>query len=834
MRAEPFRKKPGLLLMAAFWLPLHCAVLFSPLRSAAVDTLAAAAAAPGIPAGHSESNSQLLPPVVVKGWREPLTEAGTGIGRDIIEALPTGNRSLNELLPILPDIQLSDHAHTSLQGGEIIPPAVSISGGRIYGNQFMIDGLGNNSMLDPTGDSLISATELPGHPQEIFLDPDLIQRVDVYQNNIPARYGGFTGGVVDAQTIDPAMEWSGNLRYRTTRDSWTRFHLDDEGQEAFQQSNSHEKQPEFEIHDAGVTLNVPLTNHAAALLSYQRLYSKIPLRHFLQPRSQHRRLENFFFKYLLHSSADSSLRLTLTSAPYQAQYFRPNYLNSDIKIKREGYQAAVEYRKDFPVASWLFKAGWRASSTERDAPADSKLWAVTPGKSWGELVGSFYSMEGASGGIETRQKTLEVKNNIIFSTVPLGPTSHTFSAGFDYQHLEGKSRRNEQSSFYFSPIRNDSVECSENSPDCVPNEQYFSKRIVYKPQSAQAGINLYDLYAEDILTYKRLELRPGLRLSHDDFMDNLNVGHRLAAAWDLFGNRGTVLTGGINRYYGTTLLTYKLREEKKPITRDIRSLGPDGQPREWENDPTYRYTRAGMYSRLRTPFVDEYTIGLDQQLFGGTASFRYVERHGKDEFAKETSLPDEDGIKHYLLNNNGHSRHRSYVLSWERSWRNHYLQINGTYQKSITSNDDYDEALAEDVLDDLVWYDGHAIHKTDLPRKDYNRPYTVNLIYAGQLPGGFSFSSLIKYRSGYRGLWPAGETHELPDGEPIQVYEEIKQPSAIMVNCKIGWRYRLVADQELLLSVEIDNLLDRKAHVGREDNVYELGRQFWAGVEFRF
>jgi outer membrane receptor for ferrienterochelin and colicin len=108
------------------------------------------------------------------------------------------------------------------------------------------------------------------------------------------------------------------------------------------------------------------------------------------------------------------------------------------------------------------------------------------------------------------------------------------------------------------------------------------------------------------------------------------------------------------------------------------------------------------------------------------------------------------------------------------------------------------------------------------------------LIYPGQLPWGFSFSALLKCRSGYRRLAASGDKHELPDGEIVPVYEKIDQPGVVMINCKIDWHLRMFARQEITLSVEIDNLLDKKAHVGKEDDEYEMGRQFWASLEYRF
>lgn len=99
-----------------------------------------------------DSASTVLAPVLVHGQQEPLTNASRIIDRKIIDSFPSGNNSINEILSFLPDIQFSETSNLSTQGGEILPAAVSIAGGKGFENNFIIDGLSNNSILDPDAD----------------------------------------------------------------------------------------------------------------------------------------------------------------------------------------------------------------------------------------------------------------------------------------------------------------------------------------------------------------------------------------------------------------------------------------------------------------------------------------------------------------------------------------------------------------------------------------------------------------------------------------------------------------------------------------------------------
>jgi hypothetical protein len=161
----------------------------------------------------------------IEGGLENRATGRSVIPRTVIPHLMRGNGNINELLEVLPDVQVDRRHSNSLSGGEILPPEVSISGGKSFQNNFTIDGISNNSLLDPVARNPNSLTDVPGHSQELFLDSALVEEITVYDSNVPARFGNFTGGVVDARTRSPMPRFGGKLTYRTTRDGWTRFHL---------------------------------------------------------------------------------------------------------------------------------------------------------------------------------------------------------------------------------------------------------------------------------------------------------------------------------------------------------------------------------------------------------------------------------------------------------------------------------------------------------------------------------------------------------------------------------------------------------------------------------
>ena len=240
-------------------------------------------------------------------------------------------------------------------------------------------------------------------------------------------------------------------------------------------------------------------------------------------------------------------------------------------------------------------------------------------------------------------------------------------------------------------------------------------------------------------------------------------------------------------------------------------------------------------------------LGVDQRLFGGRLSLKYVRHDGRDEFVREKGDLQAGGLFYNTLTNAGRSRHESWRATWERSWRRQFLSLNATWQETVTSNEDYDDTAAEDAASNRVWYQGSLIGRSDLPRGEYNRPLLVNLIYSVDLPVGCVFTNVARYRSGFQDIEATGEKRALPGGqreidpltgeeivEAADVYEKVDFGAALVFDWKFSWQSPPSRGQGLRLDLEIRNVFDRRAAIGPQADRYEIGRQFWAGAEWRF
>lgn len=779
--------------------------------------------------------------VTVTGQPEVELTGSATLNREQLEQLPARSGSLNEALGILPGVQLPEQGRSSTTGGEIVPPNLSISGGKSYQNNFLIDGIGNNSLLDPGFDDPTSLVLVPGHPQALFLELNLVEQVTVHRYNVPAAYGSFTGGVVEAQTRSPGREFAGEVVYRTTRHEWTQFHLDPLVKEEFENSRTQKFQPQFEKHAVGVLLDIPLSEKVGLLTSYQLNSSRITLTHMLDDEVQSRSNENFFAKLAYQPSSRTRLTASLQHAPYEGDYLYANALGSEFTVSGGGSQAILDVEHAADWGDIKLTGAWKASENRRDAAPDLYLWAVTPSKPWGEQVGTFSgknpaSFEGSLGSLEATQQGFELKGDVRSRILTTGPLAHRLNFGVDFEQVTGQLERDEPTNFYFNPlVVAADFDCPPGSDACIDGEQYLRSRQYYASGRTRATVNLLDGYLEDHLTWGRLELRPGLRVSYDDFMANTNWAPRLAASLDLTGDRGTVLIGGLNRYYGRTLLTYKLREASIPaqnFSRNATTLA-------WNPLTTGRPFR---YSELDTPYADEAVLGIDQALFGGRLRLIGLKREGRDEFAQETvvdTLPDGSLLRSYLLTNRGESHHREVSAEWERNWGRQALGINITWQETETNTESYNSSIELTDLERSYWYDGELVDLDELPRRNFNRSWTGNLVYAARLPLGLNFTNVTRYRSGYEALMLLSREEKAALGLPptTVAYQREKFPESWVFDWRFDWdAWR---DQSLVFTLEINNVFDRKVRLGDPTGQltyqnYELGRQVWLGLTWRF
>lgn len=781
-------------------------------------------------AAATDQNLPVLPQVTVTGTRSiPLT-GSTSVDQDKLGNLPERDGNITDLLIVVPGVQFSEEYQNSLAAGEIRPAEISISGGRTYENNFLIDGMNNNNLVDPTSALPTLVDNLPGYSQAIFLDNHLVDQVIVYDHNIPARYGGFTGGVVAAETKEPSAAFGGRLYYRRTSDNWTSFHVAQEDKDVFYNSDFYTKQPGFTKQQTGFELNVPITPKSGLLAAYALNYSEIPLSNLSSREELTRRSDNYFLKYVNHFDTAQTLTVSALYAPYSESFFLRRTLNSEFELDGDNQSLTVDYENIGSFGTLNLNLSIRDSEKSREAPDRLLTWLsniddIPTSKDWGLLFNSNSSKEGGLGDLTTQQQIFSLSADWLSNSVTFSRTRQIFNLGVAFDRIAAKLERGHPAYAYSRATAiTDGTPCLEDDLACIDGEQYLGRRKTYPVGSAEEVVFQYNIYFDDQISVDRFTIRPGVRLSRDTLMENTDTAPRLAASYLISEKLGTTLLAGWNRYYSQNLLTYKLKEALAPSFNDDRSSADEPFPEvATELDPP-----RSRFSRLNTPYSDEASVGIVQQLYGGDLKLDYIHRKNQDQLAKEY-VTTADGA-YFTLNNNGSGEYDSYRASWSKEWSHQYLEINATYEETLSSNENYENLYDEDDLLELVWYEGELLYKDEIPRENFNRPWTANLIYTNKINSRLSFTNTTRYQSHYRAIEDSRD--DTDDGYAI--YVDVRRPSTVSFDWNLSYDIPLSNDQTLVLDLDIFNVFNKKNQIGTEEDEYSLGRQVWLGMEYIF
>ena len=783
---------------------------------------------------------------------------------------PTGNGSVSELLKYNPNVRFANESNTSLNPGEIAPENVSFHGEKFYNNNFMIDGLSNNNTVNPgaNGGDLTanpdgySPTDLPaGGTQSFWVNAELLDKVDVYDSNVSAKYGNFTGGVVDARLKDASLDRaSGKVSWRTTRSAWTHYHIDGERKDDFQAATAFYHQPQFTKNFYSLSLNQPLNDSAGIIFAYNRQQSTIPQYHSNMDKwtDQRRLAETYLLKGSWFADNGDIFRLTGLYSPHESTYYKIDTKQGGFTNHGGGWRANLEWEH---YASWgklTSLAGYQFEQNKIDQESDTQLtWYrynlkkdfVSSVIDWGSGKAgpnSQTAIVGGYGSYGTDKTTATLKQDAeINPFVALGVT-HQIDAGWEIDSYQARYRRFGDAWVSRGAVTIDAdTLCQSGDKFCIDGEQYFKSRTLYPQRSVKGSYNNYAIYLQDSISYHRLELTPGVRLQYDDFLKNTTLAPRFAGSLDLFGDKSTRLFGGANRYYGQNLLAYKLR---KGISTYYVQTRPDAQSA-WSSSEARTSNIDYDISDLKTPYSDELSLGLSQRVLNSVWTVKWVNRKGRDQFGRDT-VTDSDGQRHYVLTNSAKTEGNSWSLTAEPISPYHFslADISWSLGASIANNKSsaqtyYDVSGGLD--DKRVIFNNQLMNREEMDALDFNTPWTAFLNINTWIPMlNLNWNQSINYTAGYEGY--TTESLSCPDSSlpcgsysgEVTRYNKTKYKNYYTWDWRFAWRQPTFTNQSLELTLDVLNVLDNKIEASQSGNAssttltYKTGRQFWLGVAY--
>jgi hypothetical protein len=830
-------------------------------------------------------------PIVVKGDKPGALGNGdvggigtTNLDNDGFTSRTDGSGDANSFLRSMPNVQYRDDTDTD--PGEstedvinLRPGLFSISGGRVYENNFMLDGVGINTISGTVertgvtpeldyGNGVPNADLVYGlHPQTIFIPSSLVDSVTVHDSDISAEYGGFQGGVVNYKLSSPPRDrYKGSVDYSYQDDSFVHYKVS-----TIDGTNPLDRQhPEFTKHNLAVSLGGPINDKVAWLAGVSRQTADTRKQRIYELKSGwiSQETENLFASASVvfdTSIGDFTLQASMTD--YEQDWESPAYYQMELDTKTKSIATQFRHDADLPDLRlgkiWMSGIKVKSSVFYNDSSVENR--------SNSNVLFSYYMRHNANGGFLSTElddwcqdnptagnnsfcriggygdKTQDQTDYGVKSNLTGTLLDGTLRAGIEVKNVDVRRTRPEDFTYYtttyttaqrgvaaFNCLDPDDVACSP--------EQFHRIKSVFVAFDNSVNVGMSNAFVEYLHDWDYFSIRTGLRFDHETYLGNANFAPRVTAT--IRPLPGVSLSGGFNRYYSADALQFAIRDAQprgQSYSRTNDGADVDNSWTMLSATGSYGYADSG----LRTPFTDEFTAGITwkEPYLNGMFRLRYIDRQGKDQIAKAQS----GTTALQPLTNNGRSEYRSLTGEYEKWWSGtairHLdeigLRLAATWAKRNISNENY---FWDDGTGDYIWYNdaSYTLAGFDQVLGNLDIPVRTTVeLNSYWFDGRLRLSSATDINMPYTGVYDTGANITVPvDGIPRShdIYADRRLGITMNTDAKAEFSlHRWSEDGGVKLIARVDNLFDRTGNaVASYNNPFIRGRSFWLGLQAAF
>ena len=809
----------------------------------------------------------------------------TTLSGEFLKLVPAATGTVTDSLRGQSFIQFDQSSRSAATGGEIAPPRVSIRGSKHYENNFMINGVSNNNNINPAGlpSDTAHSTQPSGEAQNLFLDTSLLKSIEVHTEYVPAQYGGFTGGVINAKIRDARTDrWHIMAHYRHNSDSWTRFHYSKTQEENKDLSTTAELQPRFKHHQFSASLDGPIGENLGLLLFYGRKQSDIPLHsgYTLTPsnpnnrekRDQERLNENYMVRLNLNNIDNFKASLTGIYAPYEHQLFSPQWRDSDYQMESGGYTLMLETENTFSFGKLSNTINYQRNELSRTA--DSNLlnsWRYRPTNAYANWVNlnasgnvpaiaQAIAYEGGQGDYTQDKTSIGWQGMMEFDTFGPEMFRNSIKAGVEYEHVYVKGKRGAYTAFTGNATTSFSgtlPTVTDKSQGWIAGEQWATAKTEGLEVSRKKSFNSAAAFIEDTIAIGRLTLRPGLRVSTESITGNVDIAPRSFVNLDVLGDNMLNIYGGYNRYYGGHILGYATHI---PITTESYTRGA------WDASWVLGSSSRNLKNKLGdldTPYSDEFGVGASLDVWDTLFKIDLVKRNHRDQLRSKIEYPNGTATPQVTyLNNSGASDYWGLTFALEKEydlgWAGRHTSAFSATRSMLDSNSfdqtaafssnadtsDHPTSPAARFSSTYTTYNGSIISLTDMPASNYNAPWVVSYTHTAKFwDDRLRLMGVVRYDVGGKGIARVGNNGLLaPDGLPTQSYEMKRYRDSVNVDVVGEFDVLDYAEHKLTFAIEAYNVFNRKNDTSvyggetmtNANQTYGLGRQLWGSVRYEF
>ncbi|WP_105894063.1 TonB-dependent receptor plug domain-containing protein [Haemophilus influenzae] len=564
------------------------------------------------------TNKNILPEIVVYGDNNKSLSSVKTLSSDEISKTPTSNGNITDYLRSNPHIRYENSDQNGFQRGEIKPENISINGADPNQTAYFVDNVNINNDLAIDNSIFDGAMQVvPGisHTQAYFFDATMLSKVEVQDSNISASLGGFMGGAVIAKTKQYSGTDSIKLKYRTTNSSWAKMEAGDSVQKILKQvrpddSGAAELQPKYNKQTFNILAEKRLNDNLGMVFGYSRRTSSIEQNRLIGfdqnannkaqlDKQNHQRLsDNLLLNFNWTPQEKERIELGLRYSNYkELKYFKEN-IGNNVSDYHQALGATLAWVHSFNSGVWTNTLAYDRFKDKRKSSSNNVETTSVSDENYDPL----YNFEkGGYGNSRLTQDNLHFSTEYVMDPFYLASTEHSISVGGIYQATKYQFYRPQDvhSKIILSTLKSDGS--MEEPP--ISTESTTSKGRV------KTSYQNIAIYAEDLIKWRKFELRPGIRIERDDYLKNNNIAPRFVARYHPWDETGFTL--GLNRYYGRSFASLKL-------ANGILKLN---------NNSTRQHQN---FSSLKSPYADELSLSFDQNMGNLALKLGYIHRDNKN------------------------------------------------------------------------------------------------------------------------------------------------------------------------------------------------------------
>ncbi|MEM9965534.1 MAG: STN domain-containing protein, partial [Asticcacaulis sp.] len=325
-------------------------------------------------AGVAGESGEGLPAYVTAFGGRSVADTGTTVlSAEGYRARTIGNGDANTVLRAMPNVQYqndtsTDAGYDGMREIDMRPLEVSISGARVYENNFRINGVGVNNLTGRAENPGLAnfcgeishdyctahdQTVVYGlHSQTVFVPEDFVESVRIVDSNASARYGDFQGGVVDYVLAEPKSQFSGTFNYSHSGSDWVEYRLGTQnGQNPY-----NRLKPYFKNDRYALSLNVPVRENwdMSFSVSQQDAHSRKQrdAQYINDAVIEDESTSRFYRVASKHRTGFGTFMLDASYTDYTNSFINVGYLDTVFDVKSRGLTSQLRHEIDLGGVSW--------------------------------------------------------------------------------------------------------------------------------------------------------------------------------------------------------------------------------------------------------------------------------------------------------------------------------------------------------------------------------------------------------------------------------------------------------------------------------------------------